>query len=264
VADARRAGADARAILAFLIWRDSARCFGVEYLVEVDEITAALAGHLPVPVEEPFAPKPAITGVVIAKDEERIISRALRSLMGLVDELLVIDDESADATAEVAQQAGARVVRRRLGTDFAAQRNAALSHVLTPWVVMIDADETLEAGLIPLLDLAIRQPEADSVFVPRLNRIVDRGDEPVFWPDMQLKVFRSGMRYRGALHERVDGWRRPLFLPLSGPYLLHEKTRLRQHRASLLYDALDVNSPYPASLIAAIREEVRRLEETGP
>jgi len=61
-------------------------------------------------------------------------------------EILVLDANSRDHTTEFARAAGANVIEREW-TDFLEARRFALSHVKTPWVLMIDADEALDDRL---------------------------------------------------------------------------------------------------------------------
>lgn len=86
-----------------------------------------------------------------ARDEEptvgeivRVVRRALMNGVGLVDEILVVDDHSSDATARVAEAAGARVVRTsRLGhADPGKGRAMATALVASSGdvVVFCDAD----------------------------------------------------------------------------------------------------------------------------
>jgi Glycosyl transferase family 2 len=263
--DGWRAGADLRAGLRFLLWLDTARCFGITELDVSDEVTAALSRHLP-PAEAPIpAERASVTGLIIAKNEEECLPGALDSLAPFADELLVVDDLSTDATAQIATDMGARVLRRELQGNFADQRNAGLAVVRTEWAVCIDADERLEPELIPYLHQAISWPRADAVWVPTLNYITAPGEEPtlVHWPNMQVRIFRTRLRYQGAVHEWVGGWHRPVFTPLSGPYVRHEKTRLNQHRSTLLYNAIDP-TPYTREEIASVKEELVRLEHHQP
>ncbi len=260
ISAATRAGGDARSILRFLVWRDTVRCLGIEELVsEGDRVVEAFGRHLPPPGHAPERPLPTVAGLVLARNEEALLPRALGSLGQIVDEVVVVDDESTDGTAEVAQAAGAQVVRRALRNDFAAQRNAGVERVRSEWIVQLDADEVLEPTIVPLIQRAIRWGRVDAVFVPLLNRIIERGDEPVRWPDLQPRVFRARLRYTGSLHERIDDWRTAVFLPLSGPYIVHEKDLLRQHRATLLYNRIDP-SLYPRGHIATVEGELAELE----
>jgi Glycosyl transferase family 2 len=259
IAAATRSGADLRTALRFLLWLDTARCFGIEELERTDQLSAVLTRHLPPPADQPDVNPGPVTGVVIAKDEEQRLAGALRSLEPFVDEMVVVDDHSTDATAQVAKDLGARVLRRRLQANFAEQKNAGVAAARTDWVVCIDADERLEPGLIPILRQAMAWPDADAVFVPLLCLIMERGEAPVDWPDVQARVFRAHLRYRGAVHEVVDGWRRPMYAPLSGPYIRHEKTLFSQHRSTLLYSQIDP-SPYTEEEIASVKEEMTRLE----
>jgi Glycosyl transferase family 2 len=258
--DARRAGLDLRASLAFLLWLDTASCFGVHALEGTDTASEVFGRHLPTPVANAASRPGSITAVVIAKNERDALPGALRSVEPLVDELVVVDDESTDGTAEIARELGARVITRKLGSNFADQRNAGVAAVKTEWVVCIDADERLEPELTPMLRQMMGWPGADAVFMPIVNLIAERGDAPVHWPDVQARLFRAGLRYQGAVHERVERWRRPMFVPLSGPYIRHQKTLVSQHRSTLLYSEIDSSQPYSREEIASVREELARLE----
>lgn len=80
---------------------------------------------------------------MIVRDEARVLGRCLDSVRGVVDELVVVDTGSRDATREVAAAAGARVERFEWCDDFSAARNHALSFARGDWVLVLDADEVL-------------------------------------------------------------------------------------------------------------------------
>lgn len=86
-----------------------------------------------------------VTAVILTRDEERDLPRAITSLPHGM-ELLVLDAFSTDDTVLYARGAGARVVERRW-TDFVDARRYALAQVATPWTLIIDADEALDDRL---------------------------------------------------------------------------------------------------------------------
>jgi Glycosyl transferase family 2 len=256
------ARADLKSLLRFLVWKDTVRCFAIEELLNRgDEIVEAFGTRLwkPHRTRERNRRLPTVTALVLARNEERQLGAALHSVAPIADKILVVDDESTDGTVRVARAANARVITRALCGDFAAQRNAALDQIDSEWVLQVDADEVLEPALVPVLKHVLSWGRADGVYVPRLNRIIGRGEEPVMWPDLQLRLFRSSLRYSGPIHEQVGNWHTAVFLPLSGPYLIHEKDELRQHRSTLFYDTID-SSPYPRDFIASVRAELSRRE----
>lgn len=203
-------------------------------------------------------PKPARVGaVIIAQDEERILSHALTSLEGLASDIVVVDGGSQDGTRALAQSLGARVIDRQFGGDFAAQRNAGLDAVNTDWVITLDADETVSPALKDLLGLLLNQDlRVDAVCVPRLNHVGD-SPEPILWPDVQPRVFRPHLRYKGRVHEQL-AWRRAVLLPANGPYIVHTKTTLRHCTNSLRYSTIDA-SPYSDADLEWFRRETARL-----
>jgi glucosyl-3-phosphoglycerate synthase len=96
-----------------------------------------------------------------ARDEERTIGGVIAHSVlphlagqgsGLVDELVVVDDGSSDATAEIARAAGATVLSRRPGGDKGRAMAAALEAAGGDVVVFLDADvENANADFVPSL-----------------------------------------------------------------------------------------------------------------
>lgn len=87
--------------------------------------------------------------MVLTRNEERTIARALRSLPIDVP-VFVLDADSTDATVSIAQALGARV-ERRAWSGFVDARRYALTRVTTPWTLMLDADEMLDTRLAQAL-----------------------------------------------------------------------------------------------------------------
>ena len=89
---------------------------------------------------------PTLSLCLIARDEERFLAGCLESARGCVDEVVLVDTGSRDATREIAQSFGARLVERPCDDDFAAARNAGLSVARGTHILVLDADERLVHG----------------------------------------------------------------------------------------------------------------------
>ena len=85
---------------------------------------------------------PFLSAVIITRDEERHIARAVRSLAS-ADEILVVDSGSKDRTCEIASRMGARVIEHPW-KGYAEQKNFAASAARHDWIVSLDADEELD------------------------------------------------------------------------------------------------------------------------
>ena len=81
---------------------------------------------------------------MIVKNEEETLARALESVSGLVDDVVVCDTGSTDGTLALLEASGARSARFPWTHDFSAARNAALDAHTGTWGLLLDADETLE------------------------------------------------------------------------------------------------------------------------
>lgn len=85
-----------------------------------------------------------LSGVVITKNEGDRIARCIGSLLPVCREVIVLDSGSSDDTVAIAHGLGARV-EHQPWLGFAAQKNAVIALAAQPWVILLDADEWLEA-----------------------------------------------------------------------------------------------------------------------
>src|SRR5262245_6001863 len=80
---------------------------------------------------------------LLTRNEEANIARALRSVAGVADEVVVADTASRDRTAQIAAELGAKVHQFPWEDDFAAGRNFLIGQAIGDWVLWLNADEEL-------------------------------------------------------------------------------------------------------------------------
>jgi glycosyltransferase involved in cell wall biosynthesis len=139
---------------------------------------------------------------MIVRNEAAALPRCLGSVAALVDEIVVVDTGSADATVAVARDYGATVLRDDFDpVDFAAARNRGLDRATGEFVLVLDADETLDPASGPVVrQLAAGPPDVGYV-VTRRNLSPEKT-----WLDHAVRLFpgRAGYRYRHRVHETID------------------------------------------------------------
>lgn len=101
--------------------------------------------------------EPTITACILARNEERRIEEALRSLVDWTDQILVIDNESDDRTAEVARQYTQEILTAPRALNFDAARNLAIEAAAGEWIFYLDADERVPAALGQALRRLVRE-----------------------------------------------------------------------------------------------------------
>lgn len=87
-----------------------------------------------------------ISAVILTKNEEKNIRECIESLT-FCDEVVVIDDNSDDATREKAKKMGAKVFIRDMDMDYSAQSNFGMKKADGEWVLFVDADERISDSL---------------------------------------------------------------------------------------------------------------------
>lgn len=140
---------------------------------------------------------------MIARDEEDNLPRALESVRGLADEIIVVDTGSTDGTRGIAESFGAAVINHEWKDDFAEAKNVALDNATGEYVLFLDADEYVSPESKEKVLSAIAKG-ADAYFV-RIESDVRSGAGRTYVNLLQ-RLFRNNksIRYEGAVHEQVD------------------------------------------------------------
>jgi glycosyltransferase involved in cell wall biosynthesis len=112
-----------------------------------------------------------IAALIIAKNEEEMIANCIETLRWC-DEIIVINNESADATVGIAHRLGAKVVTAS-GT-FAELRNQGLAKAKTDWVLYVDADERVTPALAAEIKKVIGASLEESVVTPPTSYLINR------------------------------------------------------------------------------------------
>lgn len=189
---------------------DGSEPAGPEALAWFEEATLALVRRLADPVRAtPFleqAAEPRLAAALVVKNEAAQLPRCLRSLAGVVDELVVVvDPSSSDRTREIAAASGGLVLERPW-TGFADQRNYGLAHVRARWRLVIDADEQLVDGAA-VRAAAYREdlPEAVNGLVLSVASVTGNGAARLHRD--AVRVVGPGVAYRWRRHNELVGVR---------------------------------------------------------
>jgi glycosyltransferase involved in cell wall biosynthesis len=122
-------------------------------------------------------PAPAQTGlngcaglpvsvIVPVRNESANLPRCLESLRG-AGEVFVVDSQSTDETANVAESFGAHVVQFHYRGGWPKKRQWALDSLPLSfeWILLLDADESLTPELFSEMQIAIRDETLDGYYI---------------------------------------------------------------------------------------------------
>lgn len=145
-----------------------------------------------------------LTTVILTKNEEKTIKQVILNTQKCAANVLVVDSGSSDKTVEIAEKCGAKVVYRAWDDDFAAQRNFALQHVTTPWVLYLDADEFLDAELTAAIKNVLASDENKQYSMLRKSHAFGfEYKHGIFKPDEVIRLFKTkAVNWEGKVHER--------------------------------------------------------------
>jgi len=135
---------------------------------------------------------------MIAKNEEFFLDTALKSVRAVLDldEVIVADTGSTDATKDIAYENGAKVFDFEWCDDFSAARNFAAGIAKNDWIFVLDADEEMISADAAELESFI----ADARAVGAVTRIemTDKSNSP------ESRLYnRKNYRYDGIIHEQI-------------------------------------------------------------
>jgi glycosyltransferase involved in cell wall biosynthesis len=136
--------------------------------------------------------KPSV--IILSFNSADSLPATLSSLLGLSDDVYVVDSGSTDNTVALAQATGATVLHHPF-ENYGAQRNWAIANlpVKHGWQLHLDADERLTPELVREIAALPEEPEVAGYYLPRflsfMGRILRHGGMSPTW---HMRLFRSG------------------------------------------------------------------------
>lgn len=143
-----------------------------------------------------------LSASIIARNEERTISRAIESVREVADEIVVTDTGSDDQTVEIAQSMGARIVHFAWCDDFSAAYNYCIDQSRGKWILQLDADEQLLPSSIEAVRQCIANPQALAYTVQR--RDFYGADDESYTKMLHVRLFRNrpDLQFVGRIHHK--------------------------------------------------------------
>lgn len=135
---------------------------------------------------------------MIVKNEAAFLEGCLSSLLGHVDEIVIVDTGSSDETLDIARKFDCTLLQQAWRNDFSAARNTALENATSDWILYIDADERIGCpDGVTLRDLlpGTETAAARVRFQPRSD-MTSYGEMRLFRRDQRI-------RFQGAMHETM-------------------------------------------------------------
>jgi len=160
--------------------------------------------------------KQTISLCTFIKNEEHCIEHMFKSVLGWVDEVVVLDTGSTDRSVEICKDYDARVYEVGF-SDFGKIRTLSAHLGSCDWILMLDADETLSypdklQDVLKLTDVFDdeKTKPVEAIGLPRkrwLDLEMTEQVELEAYPDLQVRLFQnySHFGFRRALHEEFYG-----------------------------------------------------------
>ena len=184
-----------------------------------------------------------ISLTVITFNEEKNIIRCLSSVLGLADEIVVIDSFSTDKTKEIclafAEKHAHETQLRFLENPFdgyVIQKNYAISQTTNSLILSLDADEalsdTLKANILAIKQNPTTNISTEIYEMPRLTNYCGSWIKHTDWyPDKKTRLFDKNIAFWGGIdpHDKVLAKENIAVKTLKGDILHYSYYSIKQH-----------------------------------
>ena len=172
-----------------------------------------------------------ISAVILTLNEEKNIERCITSVIGVADDVVVVDSFSTDKTEEICLALGVRFVKHKF-EGYIEQKNWALTQAIHPIVLSLDADEALSDELRASVLEVKHNWAATGYSFNRLTSYCGKWIHHCGWyPDTKLRLWEVGKGVWGGSnpHDKVVMQEGTTTKWLRGDLLHYSYTSIRQH-----------------------------------
>lgn len=140
-----------------------------------------------------------ISACILAKNEEKNITDCILSVIDVVDEVIVVDNDSTDKTKSICEDLNCRVITIK-GKNESELRNEYIKIAKNPWILVLDADERADEKLGEHINKYFENidEEIDIIRFP-INNYYGNGKWATF---IAARLFKKSLniKYEGNTH----------------------------------------------------------------
>lgn len=141
----------------------------------------------------------SISAIIITRNEEQNLGECIKTL-DFADEIVVVDNDSADNTVSLAKVSGAKIFQIS-GLDFSYLRNIGKEKATSDWLFYIDADERVSPNLAKEIKNAVNEDTKNGAFSILRKNFFLGCPSPKLERMNRLIKKESLIGWQGSLHE---------------------------------------------------------------
>lgn len=142
---------------------------------------------------------------MIVKNESQVLRRCLESVVGIIDEIIIVDTGSSDGTQEIAKEFTENIFEIQWKEDFSEARNYAASKANGEWILVLDADEYIYRDHLKetILYLQNNNDIFDIYAVNIKNFVGESGENVIQNKHVRLYKNNKKIEYFRSVHEQL-------------------------------------------------------------
>lgn len=187
--------------------------------------------------------KQSLSVVLSVHNEEKLLEEALQSVRQLADEIIVVNNESTDKTAQISKKYTKNIfVHKNTPNSLNLPKNFGFSKANSDWILSLDADERISPELAKEISHAINNSQlaVSGFWLPRKNKIFGKWlVGGIWWPDYQLRLFKKENGIFPAKHNHEFLTVKGNTVHLNNPLEHHSYTSVIQYVEKFTYVYLE-------------------------
>lgn len=146
---------------------------------------------------------------MMVKNEEKYLEEAILSVLPIVDEIVVVNNNSTDRTVEILKKYNAKIIDYSGEGDFSTPRNIGLRACTGDWILRIDADERINLNsLFQIYDILLHTKKDVQAFLTPVRNYFDNPlkKDANYFISETCRIFRNRKEifYTKRIHEEID------------------------------------------------------------
>lgn len=147
-----------------------------------------------------------LTTIIITKNEEKNIARAIKSV-SFSDQIIVVDAQSTDQTVAIAQSLGAHVISRPWA-GYGPQKNYGAQAASPGWLLYLDADEEIPPPLTREIITVTKKSTVDFYWLKVTTVFLGKPLNHLGGHNLRLFKKSSGRWNQNHVHEQVQRYQK--------------------------------------------------------